>query len=128
MTVLANHPTVTLQGRVLWADTGVPVVKALVSRSWYPWELEIYDTPMLLDRFETETDEQGGFAFSNLTQGRYLLQIRYADATFDKASGSYKKTLIHKQVEIPACGESSIFYLGRRDGISFVSETAPQSN
>ncbi len=125
VTVLADHPTVTLQGRVLWAETGQPVVKALVSRSWYPWELEIYDISMTLDRFETETDEQGNFAFSNLTQGRYLLHIRYADAAFEKASGSYKKTIIHKQVEIPACGQSYILYWGRRDGISFVSETAP---
>jgi hypothetical protein len=122
--VLADRPTVALQGSVLWADTGKPVIKALVSRSWYPWELNTFDFSMTLDRFETETDNQGRFTFPNLTQGRYLIRINYVDAVFERTSETYKRTLIHQEFEIPVCNESYRFYLGRRDGTSFVSATA----
>ena len=61
--VVADQPTTTLQGQVFWADTGKPVHNAVVSRSWYPWELQPYDMSMTLDRFEVETDVRGKFEF-----------------------------------------------------------------
>ena len=121
--VFVNRMSSVLRGRVLWADTKEPVVGALVSRSWYPWELEIYDLPsMVLHRFEVETDEKGAFKFSNLSQGRYILQISYVDVSFERSSGSRKKNIIRKRIELPVCGKSYVFYLGRKDGKSFKSK------
>ncbi len=41
--IIADRPTVALTGQVFWSDTGEPVQNALVSRSWYPWELNPYN-------------------------------------------------------------------------------------
>ena len=81
--IVADQPTATLQGQVFWADTGDPVRNAVVSRSWYPWELQPFDMSMTLDRFETETDTHGKFKFSNLTEARYQLHIRAVYAVFE---------------------------------------------
>lgn len=131
--IVADVPTVVLQGQILWADTGQPVRNAVVSRSWYPWELSRYDMSMTLDRFETETDAQGQFAFENLTEGRYELRIRAVQAAFENATDAlsglqtppmtYRRTLIQKQVEIPACDTAYRIYLGRRDGTPFVTDS-----
>ena len=67
--VVADRPTIALMGQVMWSDTGEPVKNAVVIRSWYPWDLNRYDMSLTLDRFETETDAEGKFAFSGLTQG-----------------------------------------------------------
>jgi len=117
--IVADAPTVVLQGQILWADTGKPVRSAVVSRSWYPWELSRYEMSMTLDRFETETDAQGQFTFANLTEGRYQLRIRAVQAAFESAEGTYQRTLIQKQVELPASGSAYRIYLGRRDGTPF---------
>ena len=117
--IVVDRPVAVLQGQVLWADTGKPVHNAIVSRSWYPWELHPHDMSMTLDRFEVETDAEGKFKFSNLTEARYQLYIRAIHAVFEDTTEHYQRTLIHKQVEIPACGTGYRIYLGSRDGIPF---------
>ena len=119
--IVADQPTAMLQGQVLWADTRKPVRNAVVSRSWYPWELHPQDMSMTLDRFETETDAEGKFRFDNLTETRYQLYIRAVHATFENTAERYQRTLIHKQIEIPACGTGYRIYLGRRDGTPFAN-------
>ena len=108
-----------LEGRVLWADTGKPVHNAVVSRSWYPWELHPSDMSMTLDRFEAETDAAGRFKFDNLTEARYQLYIRAVHTAFEDTTERYQRTLVHKQIEIPACGTGYRIYLGSRDGTPF---------
>lgn len=129
VTLFVEGPSVALRGQVLWADTGRPVSEASVGRSWYPWELEIYDNSSSVRRFEVETDEDGKFEFLNLTPGRYILFIGYSDVSFETDSGSPERKIIHKRIELTVgnSGEPYIFYLGRRDGSSFVNETAPKS-
>ena len=117
--IIADRPESTLQGQVLWADTSEPVPNAVVSRSWYPWELNPSDMSMTLDRFEVETDTNGKFKFENLTEKHYQLHIRAVHAVFDNTTERYQRTFIHKQVEIPAPGTAYHIYLGRRDGTSF---------
>ena len=117
--VVADQPTTTLQGQILWADTSEPVRNAVVSRSWYPWELYTYDMSLTLDRFEIETDAYGKFKFCNLTEGPYQLHIRAVDAVFEAATERYQRTRIHKQVEIPAADTTYRIYIGRRDGTPF---------
>lgn len=117
---VANRPTVALKGQVLWTDTEKPVQNALVYRSWYPWELSPYDMSMTLDRFETETDAQGNFTFSNLTQEQYQLLIRVVQTVFEKETETYQQIQIHKKVTLPA-GSDEVYpiYLGRADGTPF---------
>ncbi len=117
--VVADQPTTTLQGRVFWADTGEPVSNAIVSRSWYPWELHTSDMSLTLDRFEVETDVHGKFKFSNLTKARYQLHIRAVNAVFEAETERYQRTRIHKQVEIPVADTVYRIYIGKRDGTSF---------
>ncbi len=118
--IVANRPTVGLKGQVLWADTGEPVRNALVSRAWYPWELSQYDMSLTLDRFETETDAQGKFAFSNLTQERYQLHIRAVQSVYEKETETYQRVHIQKQVTIPICTDNAYrIYLGKMDGTPF---------
>ena len=117
--IVADQPTATLQGQVLWADTGDPVRNAVVSRSWYPWELYPSDMSMTLDRFETETDRHGKFKFSNLTEARYQLHIRAVYAVFENTTERYQRTRIHKQIAIPAAGTAYRIYLGKQDGTPF---------
>ena len=117
--IVADQPTTTLQGQVFWADTGKPVHNAVVSRSWYPWELQPYDMSMTLDRFEVETDVQGRFKFHNLTETHYQLDIRAVHAVLGAATGHYQRTLVHKQIDIPAAGTTYRLYIGRRDGTPF---------
>ena len=117
--VVADQPTTTLQGQVFWADTGKPVHNAVVSRSWYPWELQPYDMSMTLDRFEVETDVHGKFEFHNLTETHYQLHIRAVHAVLEAATERYQRTLIYKQVEIPASGTEYRIYIGRQDGTPF---------
>ena len=117
--IVADQPTATLQGQVLWADTGDPVRNAVVSRSWYPWELHPFDMSMTLDRFETETDTHGKFKFSNVTEARYQLHIRAVYAVFEDTTKRYQRTRIRKQVAIPAAGTTYRIYLGKRDGTPF---------
>ena len=117
--IVADQPVKVLQGRVLWADTGKPVHNAVVSRSWYPWELHPSDMSMTLDRFEVETDTDGKFKFDNLTDTHYQLHIRAVHIVFEDTTERYQRTLIHKQIEIPACGTGHRLYLGSRDGTSF---------
>ena len=118
--IVADKPTVALNGQVLWSDTGEPVQNALISRSWYPWELSRYDMSLTLDRFETETDTQGRFAFPNLTQGRYQLHIRAVQSVFDKETQTYQRVHIQKQVTFPFCSDDiHRIYLGKADGIPF---------
>ena len=117
--VIADQPTTTLQGQVFWADTGKPVHNAVVSRSWYPWELQPYDMSMTLDRFEVETDVHGKFEFHNLTETHYQLHIRAVHAVLEAATERYQRTLIYKQVEIPASGTEYRIYIGRQDGTPF---------
>ena len=114
--IVADAPTKTVQGYIYWADTGEPVRNALVTRSWYPWELEPYDMSMTLERFESETDARGHFQFENVTEGRYQLRIRAVNTARDETAGSYQRTPIQKTVDIPACGNAYHIYLGRRDG------------
>ena len=117
--IVADQPTTTLQGQVFWADTGKPVHNAIVSRSWYPWELQPYDMSMTLDRFEVETDAQGKFKFHNLTETHYQLHIRAVHAVLGATIGRYQRTLVHKQIDIPAAGTAYRIYIGRRDGMPF---------
>ena len=114
--IVADAPTKTVQGYIYWADTGEPVRNALVTRSWYPWELEPYDMSLTLERFESETDAHGHFQFENVTEGRYQLRIRAVNTARDETTGSYQRTRIQKTVDIPACGNAYHIYLGRRDG------------
>lgn len=119
--IVADKPTLGIRGQVLWADTGEPVQNALVSRSWYPWELSRYDMSLTLDRFETETDAQGRFSFSNLTQKRYQLHIRAVQSVFEKETQTYQRVYIQKQVTIPICSDNTYrIYLGKADGTPFV--------
>ena len=121
--IVADRPTVTLNGQVLWSDSGEPVQNALISRSWYPWELSKYDMSLTLDRFETETDAQGRFAFPNLTQKRYQLHIRAVQSVFDKETQSYQRVHIQKQVTIPFCSDDiHSIYLGKADGTPFAKQ------
>lgn len=117
--VIADQPTTTLQGQIFWADTGKPVHNAVISRSWYPWELHPYDMSMTLDRFEVETDRQGKFKFHNLTQANYRIHIRAVDAVFEATVERYQRTLIHKKIEVPASNTEYRIYIGRRDGTPF---------
>ncbi|MDE0010185.1 MAG: carboxypeptidase-like regulatory domain-containing protein [Candidatus Poribacteria bacterium] len=113
--IIADRPESTLQGQVLWAATSEPVRNAVVSRSWYPWELNPSDMSMTLDRFEAETDINGNFKFDNLTENRYQLHIRAVHAVFDNATKSYQRNLIHKRIEIPVPGTAYRIYLGKQD-------------
>lgn len=117
--IVADQPTATLQGQVFWADTGDPVPNAVVSRSWYPWELHPSDMSMTLDRFQTETDAHGKFRFSNLTEARYQLHIRAVYAVFEDTTKRYQRTRIHKQIAIPAARTAYRIYLGKQDGTPF---------
>ena len=117
--MIADRPTSTLQGQVRWADTDEPVPNAVVSRSWYPWELNPYDMSMTLDRFEVETDTDGTFKFDNLTEKPYQLSIRAVHAALEAATRRYQRTSVHKQVEIPIPGTAYRIYLGKRDGTPF---------
>ena len=120
MLIVADNPTVGLKGQVLWADTGEPVQNALVSRSWYPWELTQYDMSLTLDRFETETDAKGQFTFSNLTQAPYQLRIRAVQSIFEKEADAYQHVYLQKQVAIPACSDNvHHIYIGKADGTAF---------
>ena len=119
LVVVADQPTTTLQGQIFWADTGKPVHNAVVSRSWYPWELQPYDMSMTLDRFEVETDLHGEFKFHNLTEAHYQLHIRAVHTVLEATTDSYQRTLIHKQVEVPASRTEYRIYIGRRDGTPF---------
>ena len=117
--MIADRPTSTLHGQVRWADTDEPVPNAVVSRSWYPWELNPYDMSMTLDRFEVETDTDGKFKFDNLTEKPYQLYVRAVHAEFETDTKRYQRTRIHKQVEIPIPGTGYRIYLGKRDGTPF---------
>ena len=117
--VVANRPTTTLRGQVRWADTDEPIPNAVVSRSWYPWELHPHDMSMTLDRFEVVTDTHGNFEFSNLTDARYQLHIRAVYVVHDADTGRYQRRLVHKQVEVPAASTAYRIYLGKRDGTPF---------
>lgn len=118
--IVADKPTLGIKGQVLWEATGEPVQNALVSRSWYPWELSQYDMSLTLDRFETETDAQGRFSFSNLTQERYNLRIRAVQSVFEKEAKTYRRVYIQKQVAIPICSDNiHHIYLGKADGTPF---------
>ena len=117
--IIADRPTSTLQGQVRWADADDPVPNAVVSRSWYPWELNPSDMSMTLDRFEVETDTDGKFKFDNLTEKPYQLYIRAVDAEFETATNRYQRINIHKQVEIPIPGTGYRIYIGKRDGTPF---------
>ncbi len=120
--IVADRPTVEIKGQVFWADTNRPVHNALVSRAWYPWELSQYDMSLTLDRFETEADTEGKFSFSNLTQGRYQLQIRAVQSTFDKETQAYQRAYIQKLVTIPVCSDNiQCIYLGKADGTPFAT-------
>ena len=118
--IVAEKQTVGIKGQVFWADTGKPVQNALVSRSWYPWELSQYDMSLTLDRFNTETDAEGRFAFSNLTLAGYNLHIHSVKSVFEKETGTYQRVHIQKQVAIPVCADiTHRIYLGKADGTPF---------
>ena len=120
--VLADQPTKTLRGQILWADTDKPVSDAVVSRSWYPWELHPHDLSMTLDRFEVTTDTHGNFEFSNLTDARYQLHIRAVHVVHDADTGRYQRRFIRKQVEVFATSTAYRIYLGKRDGTPFTTQ------
>ncbi len=121
--IVAEQSTLTLMGQVMWTDTDEPVKNALVRRSWYPWDLDRYDMSMTLDRFETETDAEGRFAFSDLTQGPYQLHIRAVNTVWNKEAGKYQRVYIQKQVDIPRCSENThSIYLGKVDGTPFTND------
>ena len=117
--ITADQPTATLQGQVLWADTSEPVRNAVVSRSWYPWELHPSDMSMTLDRFAVETDTHGKFKFSDLTETRYQLHIRAIHIVFEDTTERYQRRRIHKQITIPTSNTAYRIYLGKRDGTPF---------
>lgn len=119
--IVADETTVTLYGQVLWSDTGEPVQNAVVLRSWYPWELSQYDMSLTLDRFETETDQEGKFVFPNLTQTGYNLHIRAVKSVFDKIEQKYMREYIQKQVIIPFRTDGiHQIYIGKSDGTPYV--------
>lgn len=119
--IVADKSTVGIKAQLLWTDTDKPVQNAIVSRSWYPWELSRYDMSLTLDRFETETDTQGKFSFTNLTQARYELNIRAIQSKLDKDLGTYQRIHIQKQVIIPYCSDSiQRIYIGKTDGTQFI--------
>ena len=121
--IVADRQKVALNGQVFWLGTSKPVKNALISRSWYPWELSQYDMSLTLDRFETATDIQGRFAFPNLTQGRYELHIRAVQSVFDKETQTYQRVHIQKQVTIPFCSDNTHrIYLGKADGTPFAKK------
>ena len=120
--VLADRPTTTVRGQVRWADTDAPVPNAVVSRSWYPWELHPQDMSMTLDRFAVETDAHGNFEFGNLTDARYQLHIRAVHAVHDDATERYQRRFIHKQIEVPTADTTYRIYLGKRDGTPFTTQ------
>ena len=121
--IVADKSTVGIKGQLLWTDTGKPIQNAVVSRSWYPWELSRYDMSLTLDRFETRTDVQGMFSFTNLTQARYELNIRVVRSKFDKDLKTYRRVQIQKQVTIPYCsGNIQRVYIGKSDGTQFIQE------
>ncbi|MCY4404504.1 MAG: carboxypeptidase-like regulatory domain-containing protein [Candidatus Poribacteria bacterium] len=121
--IVADEPTVVLYGQVLWSDTGEPAQNVLVSRSWYPWELSQYDMSITLDRFETETDREGKFVFSNLTQTGYNLHIRAVNSVYNKETQKFMRKYLQKQVTIPICPDNiQHIYLGRSDGTPFVKK------
>ncbi len=75
---------------------------------------------LTLDRFETETDAQGNFAFSNLTQERYQLLIRTVQTVFEKETETYQRVHIHKQVTLPTSSDEIYpIYIGKADGTAF---------
>ena len=117
--VLADRPTTTVRGQVRWADTDEPVPNAVVSRSWYPWELHPHDLSMTLDRFAVETDAHGNFEFGNLTDARYQLHIRAVHAVHDDTTERYQRRFIHKQIEVLTADTTYRIYLGKRDGTPF---------
>ena len=117
---LLASPTVTLRGRLLWADTRKPVSQASVLRSWYPWELEIYDNMGSFKRFETLTNDKGEFMFTNLTEGWYKFQISYAEASLAVSEDQPQRKIFRKQFDVLVRGEKEAeytFYLGRGDSI-----------
>ncbi|MCD6505203.1 carboxypeptidase regulatory-like domain-containing protein [Candidatus Poribacteria bacterium] len=121
--IFVERKSAKLRGHVLWANTRKPVSGALVSRSWYPWELEPYDlSSMVMSRFETKTDESGYFEFSDLTQGRYIIQISYVKLL--PKTGSYEREMIHKRFDVPECGEY-VFYLSSKDDKSLLAAQSP---
>lgn len=117
--IIADRPAHTLQGQVRWTDTDEPVPNAVVSRSWYPWELNPSDMSMTLDRFEVETDTEGKFKFDNLAEKPYQLSIRAVHAEFETTTKRYQRINIHKQIKIPIPGTGYRIYLGKRDGTPF---------
>ena len=117
--IRADRPGNTLQGELLWADTGEPVPNAIVSRSWYPWELNPSDMSMTLDRFEVATAADGKFKFDNLTEKPYQLHIRAVHAVLEGTTERYQRTHIHKRVDIPLPGTAYRIYLGKQDGTPF---------
>lgn len=118
--VVADQPAVTLQGQVLWADTGAPIDNAIVARSWYPWELNPADMSLTLDRFAVETDAEGRFEFRNLTATDYRLHIRAVHVVAETETEDYQRWLVNKQVAVRATDTSYRIYIGRRDGTPFV--------
>lgn len=120
--IVADQPTTTLHAQVLWADTGEPVREAVVSRAWYPWELDTADMTMTLDRFAAETGPDGKFSFYGLTAARYQLHIQAVHVVFDAATERYQRTQVHKRVEIPTAGPAYRIYIGERDGTPFVQQ------
>ncbi len=116
---LVARPIVELHGRILWADTQQPVVDASVLRSWYPWDLEDIGFSLpLLQQFTVETDRKGEFRFSNLTEGRYILQITYADVSLETPLEQMKEKIIRKEIDVMVSRNAPqpfVFYLGRRD-------------
>ncbi len=122
ISIIANRPASTLHGQLRWADTDEPVSSAVISRSWYPWELNPTDMSMTLDRFEVETNTNGEFQFDNLTENPYQLYIRAAHALFEEKSARYQRTLVHKQIAIPMPSTGYRIYLGRQDGTPFAKQ------
>lgn len=118
--IVADKSTVGIKGQLLWTDTGKPIQNALVSRSWYPWELSQFDMSLTLDRFVIETDAEGKFSFSNLTQTSYELYIRVMQAEFDRDLEAYQRVQIQKKVTIPYCSDHiQRIYIGKSDGVAF---------
>ena len=118
--VVVDIPTTTLKGEILWTETDEPVKNAMVLRSWYPWDLNRYDMSLTLDRFETETDDEGRFSFSDLTQERYQLYVRAVYTEWNDEIEKYRRVYTQKQVEIPICSDNiHRIYLGREDGTAF---------
>ena len=118
--VVADKPTKSIMGKVIWSDSDEPVKNAIVVRSWYPWDLNRFDMSLTLDRFETRTDVEGRFAFSGLKQAPYILLIRAVDTVWIQETKKYRRIYTQKQVEIPICSDNTHhIYLGRQDGRNF---------